>query len=204
ASPQSRTLLPSSRPDERGLRAPFFLMPKIQNFKDHHQGETAAICGGGVSLPQDLRSIEPVDRLIGVNQHALILPLDYLAFLDRHMWPLVKKYQDIMLVTKLSKFAYAGSHVIHADKAPPVRYSGMLAIWLADYLGFDKVCVCGVDNYEDRKDDREYWWQGPQTNKVEKHKQTDQDLNLMKRFIDELRNPCRIFFASGRLKRMHQ
>ena len=179
-------------------------MPSIQRFKDYHQGEIAAICGGGVSLPQDLRSIEPVDRLIGVNQHALILPLDYLAFLDRHMWPLIQDVRDVMLVTKLSKFAYSGEHVIHADVAPAVRYSGMLAIWLADYLGFDQIHVCGTDQYECRKDGRKYWWQGPQTGKVEKHKQTDHDLDVMTRFIEELRNPDRVYFASGRFKRMHQ
>jgi len=179
-------------------------MPKAQEFKDHHQGETVAICGGGVSLPQDLRRIEPVDRLIGVNQHALILPLDYLVFLDRHMWPLVQDFRDMMLVTKLSKFAYAGEHVIHADLAPAVRYSGMLAIWLADFLGFGQVHVCGMDQYEERKDGREYWWQGPQTSRLEKHKQTDHDLNLMTRFIEQLRNPDRISFASGKFKRMHQ
>jgi len=182
---------------------PLFFMPKIDQFKDFHKGETAVICGGGVSLPSDLRRIEAVDRIIGVNQHSLILPLDYLCFLDRHMWPLVKDFRDIKLVTKLNKF-FAEHHVIHANVAPPIGYSGAFAIWVADYLGFDRIDVCGMDQYEDRKDNREYWWQGPQTGPGNKHKLCKADLGLLKKFIDELQHPERVFFTSGRLKEIHQ
>jgi len=179
-------------------------MPRIDQFEDHHKGEIAAICGGGVNLPKDLREIDAVDRIIGVNQHSLILPLDYLVFLDRHMWPLVKDYRDIKLVTHLTKFANGGKHVIHANIAPPVGFSGLLAIWVADYFGFDRIHVCGMDQYDSRKDAREYWWQGPQTGTVSKHEQGKSDLDSVKRFIDELQHPERVFFTSGRLKELHQ
>ncbi len=65
-------------------------MKFLSQFKDFHKGQTCAILGGGVSLPKDLRSIPQVDVLIGVNQHAVILPLDYIVFSDREMW----KYID--------------------------------------------------------------------------------------------------------------
>jgi hypothetical protein len=178
-------------------------MPTIDTLKNIHQGETAVICGGGVSLPFDLRQIEAVDRIIGVNQHSLILPLDYLCFLDRHMWPLVKEFRDTKLVTKLNKY-YGESHVIHANVAPPIGYSGAFAIWVADYFGFDRVDVCGMDQYEQRKDEREYWWQGPQTGPGNRHKLCKADLGLLKKFIDELQHPERVFFTSGRLKEIHQ
>lgn len=178
-------------------------MPTIDKYKNYHQGETAVICGGGVNLPVDLRKIEAVDRIIGVNQHSMILPLDYLCFLDRHMFPIVKDVPGMMLVTKLNKF-YSESNVIHANVAPPIGYSGAFSIWVADYFGFDRIEVCGMDQYQERKDGREYWWQGPQVQGCQKHKLCNADLGLLKKFIDELQHPERVFFTSGRLKELHQ
>lgn len=178
-------------------------MSVIIQWKDHHKGETAVICGGGASLAHDLRKIKACDRIIGVNQHSLILPLDYLCFLDRGMWPFIKDFHDMKLVTRLNKYN-SERHVIHVNVGPSIGYSGIFAIWVADYFGFDRIDVCGMDQYEDKKDGRDYWWQGPQTPDVLCHNECKSDLQRIKDFIDNLQHPERVFFTSGRLKELHQ
>jgi hypothetical protein len=178
-------------------------MQPVEYFKDEYKGKTCAILGGGVSLITDLRAIEPVDILIGVNQHSLILPLDFLVFRDREIWPLINQIYDCKFVTHLNKFN--DSRVIHAGIAPPIGYSGGMAVWFADYLGFERIDICGMDQYDPNKyGGREYWWEGPQATKSRPHTSCNSDLGRMKSFIDTLQHPERIWFTSGRLKGIHQ
>lgn len=176
-------------------------MQPIENYKDAHKGETCAVLGGGTSLPLDLRQIDPVDVFIGVNQHSMILPVDYVVFSDRHMWDIIKQIPDCLFFTHSTRFNYP--NVIHGGAAPSMGYSGQRAIWLADYLGFDRIDVCGMDQY-DPEDHREYWWEGPQIEKMQKHTHCQSDLSRLKNFIDTLQHPERIHFVSGRLKETHQ
>lgn len=176
---------------------------EIELLKDRHAGQTAAILCGGVSLPADVRSIHPADCLIGVNQHAMIMDLDYLVFLDSHLWPIVSALPDVRLITKKRK--HSAPNLIHAGAAPPVGYSGLLAIWCADYMGFERVDVCGMDQYQKRPGDREYWWEGPQAKQMQRHHNCRDDLSMLKQFLsDKLSHPERLHFASGRLKELHQ
>jgi hypothetical protein len=92
-------------------------MRSLNSYRGIHKGETCAVLGGAVTLPADLRAIPQVDILIGVNQHSLILPLDYVCFLDRHMWEYVEGFRDILKVTPLNKFSNRDD-VIHAGEAP--------------------------------------------------------------------------------------
>lgn len=178
-------------------------MESIRQYKDFHKGQTCAVLGGGVSLPSDLRTIPQVDVLIGVNQHSLILPLDYVAFLDRHMFNYVEGYGDIKKLTTLNHWK-SRSDFIHAGECPPIGFSGAMAVWCADQMGFDTIYVCGMDQYQDFGG-REYWWQGPQSEPFEaKHRSARDDLNRWKEFINGLQNPERIYFVCGRLKEVHQ
>jgi len=176
---------------------------ELESFKDFHRGETAAILGGGVTLPKDLRQINPVDVLIGINNHSMILDLDYLVFMDAMFLDLIADLDDVVFITKKHKMP--GRKSIQAGIAPPVGYSGLLAIWVADYMGFDRIDVCGMDQYQTRKGGRQYWWEGPMgvaTNPPKTHKS---NLEPLKSFLDDkLRHPERVFFASGRLKEIHQ
>ena len=177
-------------------------MERISQYKDHHKGQTCAVLGGGVMLPVDLRAIPQVDILMGVNQHSLILPLDYLAFCDRHMWDFVGGFRDIKKITNLSHWRQ--SDVIHAGECPPIGFSGGLAVWCADQMGFETIYVCGMDQYTDYGG-REYWWQGPQSWPFQsKHHSARNDLTRWKEFIGGMRHPERIHFVSGRLKEVHQ
>jgi hypothetical protein len=178
-------------------------MESIRQYRDFHKGQTCAVLGGGVSLPSDLRAIPQVDVLIGVNQHSLILPLDYVAFLDRHMFDFVEGYGDIKKLTTLNHWK-SRSDFIHAGECPPIGFSGAMAVWCADQMGFDTIYVCGMDQYQDYGG-REYWWQGPQSWPFEsKHRSARDDLNRWKEFLNGLQNPERIYFVSGRLKEVHQ
>ena len=176
-------------------------MDQIHNYKDIHRGKTAAVLCGGTSLPHDLDSIPDVDYLIGVNQHAMILPLDYLVFSDRDVWDIVSQKKHCKFITHLNK--YNLPNVIHAGIWPPMGYSGQRAIYAADYLGFESIHICGMDQY-DQAGNREYWWEGPQCKEMQRHSHCKSDLRRVKEFIDTLQHPERIFFASGRLKEIHQ
>lgn len=176
-------------------------MERIELYKNKHRGQTAAVLCGGPSLPLDLHTMPPVDIFIGVNQHANILPLDYLVFGDRPMWELVKDIPNCMFITHLKKFPT--SRTIVADIWPPMGYSGMRAIYAADWMGFDQIYVCGMNQY-DQNEKREYWWEGPQCLEMQHHRHCTSDLSRIKEFIDSLNHPERIFFVSGQLKEIHQ
>lgn len=178
-------------------------MRPFRSFHNLHAGETCAVLGGGVSLPADLRMIPQVDRLIGVNQHALILPLDYLVFSDRDVYEFIQEYRDILKITNLNKW-HDRSDFIHAGECPAIGFSGAKAIWCADKMGFEKIYVCGMDQYQDYGG-REYWWQGPQSWPFKaKHHSARDSLNRWGEFISSLDHPERVYFVSGRLKEMHQ
>lgn len=178
-------------------------MYRLIDFKDKHKGQTCAILGGGVTLPTDLRSIPQVDVLIGVNQHSVILPLDYLVFLDREMWKFIENIDGCYKVSSLNKWSDR-KDFIHVGEWPAVGFSGALGVWFADQLGFETIYVCGMDQYEDHMG-REYWWQGPQSEPfVAKHHGARNDLSRWKDFLLSLQHPERVTFVSGRLRKVHQ
>jgi hypothetical protein len=176
-------------------------MRRFNSYLGMHKGETCAVLGGGVTLPADLREIPQVDILIGVNQHSLILPLDYVVFSDRNMWEYLSGYKDILKITNLSKYDY--DDVIHAGEIPPIGFSGAKAVWCAERMGFERIYVCGMDQYQPR-DGREYWWQGPQTKLAFDHHHARDDMSRWKEFLNSLEYKDRVFFVSGRLKEIHQ
>ena len=178
-------------------------MKYLSQFKNFHKGQTCAILGGGVSLPKDLRSIPQVDILMGVNQHAIILPLDYIVFSDREMWKYIEDVDGCYKVSNLNKWRDR-KDFIHCGEAPAIGFSGAKAVWVADQMGFEKIYICGIDQYQNR-DGREYWWQGCQSEPfVSKHISARDDLARWKQFLLTLQNPDRVFFVSGRLKELHQ
>jgi hypothetical protein len=173
-------------------------MERIEQYQNRYAGKTCAILGGSASLPHDLRQIPDVDVLIGVNQHATILPLDFLVFRDAHIYEIVKDL-DIKLITQLNKFKQ--SNIIHAGIGPAIAYSGGFAVWVADYMGFAYTYICGMDQYAQRSDGREYWWQGPQ-GMIHKHNHCNTAMDAWKMLLGSLQHPERIKFVSGRLQKL--
>lgn len=178
-------------------------MKRLSEFKDFHKGQSCAILGGGVSLPKDLRSIPQVDVLIGVNQHAVILPLDYIVFSDRETWPYIENIDGCYKVSNLNKWP-SRADFIHCGEAPAIGFSGAKAVWVADQMGFETIYICGMDQYADLRG-REYWWQGPQSEPfTPKHAHCRDELTRWKDFLLTLQHPENVYFVSGRLKEAHQ
>jgi len=171
------------------------LLDKLRNY---HEGKTCAILGGGISLVSDLHHLPDVDRLVGVNQHALILDLDYVVFSDKEMWKYVEPYHWIYKISHHYDFRDRDDY-IDSGICPQFGFSGARAIWVCDFMGFDQIHVCGIDHYDSHPDGREYWWQIGKNEKPQHHKH-NRYINNWKRVKDSLNNPERVSFVSGRVK----
>lgn len=180
-------------------------MEYIEQYKNEYKGETCAILCGGTSLPHDLRDIPEVDYFFGVNQHSLILPLDFLVFVDKKMWPYLKDY-DCTFITRVRELQDSDKkRIIVVRQSLVHNYSGALALKAADAMGFDKIYVCGMDQYQkDEEDNRYYWWEGPQTPPRQKDRKMHDSPGVLQKFVKSLRSPQKVFFASGRMKELHQ
>lgn len=108
----------------------------------------AAVLGGGPSLPADLRIVPPDAVLCGVNQHALLLPLDYIVFQDPDVFDLVREHPAAR-ITHHRALADIWSGI-----APDFGFSGATAAWCLELMGFAPIILCGMDNYSGR---RRYW-----------------------------------------------
>tara|TARA_R110000803_G_scaffold1228_5_gene4009 strand:+ start:2257 stop:2805 length:549 start_codon:yes stop_codon:yes gene_type:complete len=182
-------------------------MEYIDSYKNYYKGKTCAILGGGTSLPFDMKELPDVDILIGVNQHSVILPLDFIVFVDRHMWPYLKDY-DATFITKVEDLEDIEDQevIVHRQIVRP-NYSGNLAIKAADYMGFSKIYVCGVDQYEGHVEGepvRYWWWEAVQTAQKRKGRAHHDNPDELLSFIRSLKRPQNVYFVSGRLKELHQ
>jgi len=179
------------------------LVEYIEGLKDKHKHSTCAILGGGPSLPTDMQELPDVDIVFGVNQHSLIAPLDYLVYIDGKLWPYIK-HKQTTFITRILPEDTEDKQFIQVRQMQTHNYSGALAIWVADKMGFDKVYCCGMDQYDES--DRLWWWQGPQLENEEIRRQRARivDAEPMVKFLKSLRNPQKVFFMSGRLKELHQ
>lgn len=100
----------------------------------------------------DLRRV-PFDAiLIGINQHAMLMNLDYLVFQDRDIYPIVSE-SDAPLCTHHRDLAH-----IYTGVVPDFGLSGGTACWMADYLGAERIILAGMDSYTG---ERHYWHSKP-------------------------------------------
>ena len=179
------------------------MVEHIEGMKNLHRYKTCAILGGGPSLVKDIQNLPNVDILFGVNQHSMILNLDYLVFVDTKLWPYVQDC-DTTFITRILPENIEDKKFIQVRQMQNHNYSGALAIWVADKMGFDKVYCCGMDQYDNSE--QLWWWQGPQLENEEIRRQRARvvDAEPMIGFLKSLRNPQKVFFMSGRLKELHQ
>lgn len=127
-------------------------MIELSSIRDRHRGQCIAVLGGGPTLLKDLKRV-PFDAiLIGVNQHAMLMNLDYLVFQDREIYPVCAE-SDAPLCTHHRDLAHIFTGIV-----PDFGLSGGTAVWMADYLGADQIIVCGCDNYTAG---RRYWHSKP-------------------------------------------
>lgn len=135
----------------------------------------------------DLKRV-PLDAvLIGVNQHTMLLNLDYLVFQDRDIYPVVRE-SDAPLCTHHRDLAHIYTGVI-----PDYSLSGGTAVWMADFFDAAEIIICGCDNYTEG---RRYWHSKP-------GERLPADgysgIDVWHRVRDQLAHPDRVRAVSGPL-----
>lgn len=157
-------------------------------YQGRHQGQRCAILGGGPTLIGDLKVVRPrfetAGKWIGVNQHALLLPLDYIVFQDKDLYPILVGHAPIITHHKDCADIWSGI-------CPDFGFSGGTAVWIADYMGFDEIVVCGCDDY---MSDRRYWHSKIGDRGYEMGVTAS---GVWKRVYDHLQNPDRVRAVSG-------
>jgi hypothetical protein len=111
---------------------------------------SAAILGGGPSLPEDLKRLPKDCVLIAVNDHALYFcKPEYLVHMDDDFTnaPELGKALESFEGTIVSPFS--NSHVqLPKGEWWDGGFSSTLATWFALWKGFDPVILCGMDCYQ--------------------------------------------------------
>jgi hypothetical protein len=164
---------------------------ELNRFKSVKTGKVAAILGGGPSLPSDLYGLPADVDLIGINQHSLLLPLDLIVFSDEPMWELLKDHPSV----KTSHHRISDPKHIWSGICPDYGLSGVKALWIADYLGYKEILLCGFDSYQSG---RRYWHDQPDEN----HKSNvwQRDLRVWEKLKRTMQNPEKVNFLSGPMK----
>lgn len=112
---------------------------------------SAAVLGGGPSLPEDLKRLPPDCLLISVNDHAFY-----------HCEPHVLVYQDELnrpwsAAVRAVAESFDGMIVCPFEESHVTlphgqwwdgNFSSALATWFALWSGYDPVLLCGMDCYQ--------------------------------------------------------
>jgi hypothetical protein len=123
-------------------------------YRNRHKNSTIAICGGGPSLPKDLKKVPYNAIKISINDHAALnYNCKYMCFLDDYRnlsEDRVKAFESFKGV-KISKLSNLSD-----VKILPLGYwrgaiSGVLACWWADFVGAKNIIICGCDCYTSDK-----------------------------------------------------
>ena len=120
----------------------------MSTFRDKFAGRSAAVLGGGPSLPSDLARVPNQAILITVNYHAL--QLCHPSFMVYNDQP----ESDPRLLAAVSSFP--GLRV-SPDPSSDIQfdvpvwtgsYSSNTATWFALWMGCNPVILCGMDCYQ--------------------------------------------------------
>jgi len=162
-------------------------MIDLSSIRGRHRGQSCAVLGGGPTLLRDLRDI-PLDAvLFGVNQHTMLLNLDYIVFLDREVYPVVAE-GDAPLITHHRDLAH-----IYSGICPEFGLSSAAAVWIAEYLECSPIYLAGMDNYTAS---RRYWHSMPSHKCPELGENAN---DVWRKVATHLRHPDRVRAISGPL-----
>jgi len=128
-------------------------MLKLIELENAHAGRPAAVLGGAQSLMSDTLSVagllSPV--LIAANHHASCIGIepDYIVFMDKplhfpNLWQVLKDYSGIKVTHDL-RYTDVSMAGVDYWNGPG---SGIVATWLACFMGCDPVVLCGFDLYQ--------------------------------------------------------
>lgn len=129
-------------------------MIKLIDLENAHAGRPAAVLGGGTSLAADLQLMPPDSVLIAANHHASCIGIDpdYIVFMDKplhfpNLWQVLKDYSGTKVTHDLryTDVSMAGVDYWNGPN------TGLVATWLACFMGCDPVVLCGMDLYQNEK-----------------------------------------------------
>jgi len=121
----------------------------LSALQDRFCGNTAAVLGGGPSLPEDLKRVPAGAILIAVNYHAFY-----------YCQPDFMVYNDAPETNPLQEKAVREHKAVHVspERSSDVvfdvanvwtgHFSSNTATWFALWLGCDPVILCGMDCYQ--------------------------------------------------------
>ena len=168
-------------------------MLQLDELKDWCKGQTALVICGSPSAPSDVRQSEwEGAHWISVNQHAALLPdLAWCYAHDPSMIEFLRDEIGVQCPIVSPQFAKLHGKDIYAGICPWVQLSGPEALWCADYMGYQKIFLCGVDSYEHTR--RDYWHQfaKPENDKSFKGKRNPRKA-AWGEIISKLRSPERV------------
>lgn len=121
---------------------------KLSQLKDVYAGRSAAVLGGGPSLPDDMKRLPKGCVLIAVNYHAFFhCEPDFMVFNDT-------PDTDPMMLDEWKRM-----RALYVSPEPSSDidfdvdiwtgfYSSNTAAWFALWIGCDPVIMCGMDCYQ--------------------------------------------------------
>lgn len=159
------------------------------------------VCGGGPSLPDDIKKIRGRVKYMAVNYHAfkLVNP-DWMIFMDEYERTRGEQRRMLEEEGDFIKVSYVNNpytNYFTQYQSPQFNLSGHLAVWVANYITRGRIFMAGFDLYQgvnehfhnDEDDEVSSWGGPPIDKKVENwHKALDT--------VDR----DRITFLSGPLK----
>lgn len=163
-------------------------MIELSSIRGRHAGQCIAVLGGGPSLLRDLQAVPQEAVLIGVNQHAMLLNLDYVVFQDREIYPVVSE-ADAPLCTHHRDLAHVYTGIV-----PDFGLSGATALWIADYFEAAQIILCGCDSYQGA---RRYWHSKPGDTRPS---DGYSGLEVWERVKSCLQHPERVLVPSGPIR----
>jgi hypothetical protein len=167
-------------------------MDYLEFYKDEFTNQECVILGGGPNTPEDYWACpQKATFKIGVNQHACLLEdLQFIVFHDPKVWEVVKNH-PAKKITIHENF----EGIIQSGICPQFGFSGAQAVWIAEYMGFEKIHLCGFGCYEDQS--RDYWHSLSGEFTHSHALQFESVWNLVKR---KMQNPNKVNVLSGPLK----
>lgn len=165
----------------------------LDELEDSCSNRTAVLICGSPSAVRDLHQSKWAGAdLVSINQHGLIIPnLSWVFSHDQRMvehlisekipCPIVSHHRELLR-----------EQDIHGGSVPYVRLSGPEAVWVADFLGYQEIWLCGVDSYQNTS--RDYWHQYIPKDKdlsLKTHKPGESD-KAWREIAEKLKHPERI------------
>lgn len=112
-----------------------------------------AVLGGAPSLPDDYKKLPKECITIAANHHAFRLGIetDFLVFKDdpkkyAHLKEALVNHKGIV-ISKLEVYTDYVINVRNYDRG----FTGMLSVWIANYITTGEVIICGMDAYSQKE-----------------------------------------------------